>query len=90
MHVPWKYILTEMPVRRDLGAIVPANADRRQTSLQHADERKGKVWILDDNRSRVLTERRDQLRFDKYPYRKFRYWFRRLCVGVIAFQHGNV
>ena len=90
MHVSWKNILTDMPVRLDPGAMVPANADRRQSSPQHAGERKGKVWILDDNRSRVLTERRDQLRFVKYPKRKFRCSFRRLCVGVIAFQHGGV
>ena len=90
MHLSWKNILTDMPVRLDLGAMVPSNADRRQSSPQHADERKGNVWILDDNRSRALTERRDQLRFVKYPQRKFRCSFRRLCVGVIAFQHGGV
>jgi hypothetical protein len=90
VHVSWKNILTDMPVRLDLGAPVPSNAACRQSSPQHADERKGKVWILDDDRSRVLTQRRDQLRFVKYPERKFRCSFRRLRVGVIAFQHGGV
>ena len=90
MHLSWKNILTDMPVRLDLGAMVPSNADRRQSSPQHADERKGKVWIFDDNRSRVLTQCRDQLRFVEYSQRKFRCSFRRLCVGVIAFQHGGV
>src|ERR1700731_1767651 len=45
-------------------------ADCPQAQLpcpQHADERKGKVQILDDNRSRVLAERSHQLRFKKYP-----------------------
>jgi hypothetical protein len=90
VHVSWKNILTDMPVRLDFGAMIPSNADRRQWSPQHADERKGEVWILDDDRSRALTQRRDQLRFVKYPERKFRCSFRRLCVGVIAFQHGGV
>jgi hypothetical protein len=30
------------------------------------------------------------LRFVEYPQRKFRCSFRRLCVSVIAFQHGGV
>jgi hypothetical protein len=90
VHVSWKKVLTDMPVRIDLGAMVPSNADRRQPSPQYADERKGKLWILDNNRSGVLTERRDQLRFVKHPQRQFRCSFRRLCVGVIAFQHSGV
>jgi hypothetical protein len=43
VHVSWKNVLTDMPVRVDLGAMEPSNADRRQPSPQHADERKGKV-----------------------------------------------
>jgi Protein of unknown function (DUF3606) len=43
VHVSWKNVLTDVPVRLDLGAMVPSNADRRQPSPQHADERKGKV-----------------------------------------------
>jgi hypothetical protein len=30
------------------------------------------------------------LRFVEYSQRKFRCSFRRLCVSVIAFQHGGV